>query len=67
MKQIHLLINTDTIQGHPKGSTVPVQTDKNGTATEKFWRDRLRDAEVDNCVEIVKPKTKTKSSKEDTQ
>lgn len=58
MKQILLLINTSTITSHSKGTKVLVPTDKKGTPLEKFWRDRLRDAATDNCVEIVKPKTK---------
>jgi hypothetical protein len=43
---------------------VDVKTDKNGIICNKFWRNRLKDALIDNCVEIVterkKPKEKTK-------
>jgi hypothetical protein len=36
------------------GSTVEVITNINHTPLEKFWRDRLKDAKIDGCVEIVK-------------
>ncbi len=37
--------------------TVTVQTDDSGVPLERFWRKRLKDAETDNCVEVVKPGT----------
>ena len=43
---------------------VSVETDELGTPKSRFWRRRLKDSEVDNCVEIVKPtKTKKKEPK----
>ena len=45
--------------GFEAGREVTVQTDANGVPLEKFWRRRLKDAEIDNCVEVVKlPKPK---------
>ena len=41
---------------------VDVKTDSNGTPLDRFWRKRLKDAEIDGCVEVVKPKS-TKESK----
>lgn len=35
--------------------TVTIQTDDNGVPLERFWRNRLKDAVTDNCVEVVKP------------
>jgi len=40
--------------GYEAGRTVTVQTDASGVPLEKFWRRRLRDAKIDNCVEVVK-------------
>ena len=58
MKIIQLKINKP-IHGHPTGSTVRVKTDDDGVPIEKYWRDRLRDAVIDDCVEIVKATRKT--------
>lgn len=54
-KNITLKINKK-LPGHEAGTTVVIQVDNKSTPTKRFWRDRLRDAEVDNCVEIVKLK-----------
>ncbi len=43
------------MKGYETGRTVTVQTDADGVPLEKFWRRRLRDAKIDNCVEVVKP------------
>lgn len=37
--------------------TLTIQTDASGVPLERFWRKRLKDAETDNCVEVVKPGT----------
>ncbi len=69
MKSIKVKIN-QIIPGHSVGSIISVLTDDKKIPITKFWRDRLRDAETDNCVEIIKdePKkpepAKTKTSKE---
>ena len=43
---------------------VTVQTDSAGVPLERFWRNRLKDAAADNCVEVVKAKKyKQESSK----
>lgn len=41
--------------GYEAGREVTIQTDRNGVPLEKFWRRRIRDAKIDNCVEVVKP------------
>ena len=28
--------------------------DINGLPTDQFWRARLKDSEIDNCIEIIK-------------
>lgn len=48
---------------HPKGEFLEVVTDKAGTPLLAYWRARLRDAETDNCVEIVKDKESKKTNK----
>ena len=42
-----------------KGSIVDLECDKNSIPLDFFWRSRLKDSEIDNCVEII-PQTKTK-------
>lgn len=63
MKSIKLKINK-VIPGYSIGQITTVFTDNNGTPLSKFWRDRLHDAETDNCVEITKTSSKKSSSKE---
>ena len=35
------------------------EVDKKGTPRERWWTNRLKDAKIDGCIEVVK-KTKTK-------
>lgn len=44
---------------------VTVTTDKNGIPLDRFWRNRLKDAETDNCVEVVKASKATKKGEGD--
>lgn len=46
--------------------TVTIETDNSGVPLDKFWRNRLKDAEIDQCVEIVKPKRKRMKNDRDT-
>lgn len=43
--------------GFTKGSTV-IAKEVNGIPAELYWRNRLKDAEIDGCAEIVKSKKK---------
>ena len=44
---------------------VTVKTDENRVPLEKFWRDRLKDAKTDGCVEVVnEPKKLNTKSQE---
>jgi hypothetical protein len=51
--KIKLNVNMGTLR---KGLIVNVLCDKSGTPLDIFWRRRLKDAKIDNCCEIVKPK-----------
>jgi len=35
--------------------TVTIKTNSNGIPLDKFWRNRIKESELDNCVELVKP------------
>ena len=37
----------------PIGAIVDILDDGKGVPKEKFWRNRLRDAKIDNCCEIL--------------
>lgn len=50
------------MMGYEAGRTVSVQTDRNGVPLKKVWRRRLKDAQTDNCVEVVKS-SKSKQEK----
>jgi hypothetical protein len=39
---------------------VTIQTDGNDIPLDKFWRNRLKDAKTDNCVEVIPPTTTRK-------
>ena len=53
-----LKLNCD-LQKHKAGDIITIDTDENGVPLERYWRSRLKDSEIDNCVEIVKPSAKT--------
>ena len=51
--------------GVPHGGKVRVKCDVNGLPFDRFWRNRLRDAETDYCVKVVpvaKIETKAKAA-----
>ncbi len=43
------------LPGFAIGDEVEVDSDQEGTLFDDFWRRRLKDAERDDCCEIVKP------------
>ena len=47
-----------TIGDYGPGSVVSVDADKEGTPLNNIWRRRLKDAETDQCCEIVEPEEK---------
>lgn len=46
---------------HKPGTIIDVDCDENEIPLNHIWRRRLKDAEIDNCCEIVKPKKKSTS------
>jgi len=43
------------MQGYEAGREVTIECDSSGVPLQKFWRRRLKDAKIDNCVEVIKP------------
>jgi len=54
---------TFTLNGIRAGKTGAIDCDETGMPLDKYWRNRLRDAQIDGCVEILKSKTKKKEDK----
>ena len=50
------------VPGYSVGQKIKVEA-RGGIPILKFWRDRLRDAKLDKCIEIVKPKVKLSTEK----
>ena len=58
------------LKGYPAGTILEIPFGANKQPIEKYWEERLKDATIDNCVEICKcepkkEKTKEKSKKYD--
>ncbi len=70
MNNIRIKINKQ-MANHSIGDIVHLDADDNGVPLDFLWRRRLKDAETDNCCEIVKsapnkPVSAPKSIKRDT-
>lgn len=64
-KFINLKINS-SLKAHKIGDIIAVPVDENGNIIDNYWRRRLLDAKIDNCVEIFKEKiAKNKQAKGD--
>ena len=48
-------LKINNVKGYSPGQLVTVQTDGDGIPLDKFWRRRIKDAKIDNCVEAVSP------------
>jgi hypothetical protein len=51
--QIKLNQNLKTPQGQLLKDAIIEINDENGVPTDLFWRNRLKDSAVDNCIEVV--------------
>lgn len=58
--EVKTLKLNSALRGKKKGQIVRIRVDKDGIPIERYWRNRLKDAEIDNCVEFVKKKKKKK-------
>lgn len=67
MKIIKLKLNI-ALRGNVEGTVISVNADEDGVLMDKYWRRRLKDSAVDNCVEIIneiqEQSLKDKKSKE---
>ena len=51
--QIKLNQNLKTPQGQLLKDTIIEINDENGVPTDLFWRNRLKDSAIDNCIEVI--------------
>lgn len=40
--------------------TINIAEDSYGNPADRFWRRRLKDAKIDNCIEVISETTKKK-------
>lgn len=45
-----LKLNTDLLE-HKSGDIIEIKIDKDGVPLDRFWRNRVRDSKIDNCVQ----------------
>ncbi len=50
--KISLKINKP-FSGKKAGDIIEISTDKIGVPLDAYWRNRLKDSEIDNCIEIL--------------
>ncbi len=59
MNMRKLKINITLTKKYKAGDVVNIRCDVNDMPEDAYWRRRLKDSEIDNCVEwVVKPKGK---------
>jgi hypothetical protein len=61
-KTVKIRLNAP-LRGYLKDTELTIQADENSIPSDKYWRDRLTDSAIDNCVEIISSK-KPKAVKE---
>ena len=62
-------VKANKLPGVPPGHVFTISADRYGVPLEEFWRRRFKDAETDNCCEVLsdqpepelKPKSKSKT------
>lgn len=54
-------LNVD-LNSYKKGQVIDVNSE-NGIPTDIYWRKRLREAKIDNCIEVIKKQVKREVSK----
>ncbi|MGR3179834.1 MAG: hypothetical protein ACUZ8E_17480 [Candidatus Anammoxibacter sp.] len=42
------------LKNYPIDHVLEIEVDPRGIPLDRYWRDRIKDAKIDNCVEFVK-------------
>ena len=62
IKKISLKINKPFF-GKKIGDIIEISADKSGIPLDAYWRNRLKDSAIDNCIEIITKNNNNKKSK----
>jgi len=52
MNYVKIKLKKD-IAGHKAGEVIKLETSKNSTVLSSFWRRRIKDSEIDGCVQVI--------------
>lgn len=52
-KKLKIKLNRP-LRGFQTGHEMRINVDKNGIPFDRYWRDRFKDAPIDNCLEVIK-------------
>lgn len=52
------------LRGLRIGNVIKIKVDKDGTIVDRYWRSRMKDSAIDNCVEFVEKKKSIKRKTE---
>lgn len=59
LKKVTLKLNVD-LKELPKGSVFDLSVDRDGVIIDRYWRKRVQDSKIDNCVSVIQPKKQNK-------
>lgn len=62
MQKLKLKINNEALK-KIYGAEIEIEVSKTGIPKERYWRNRIKDAKIDNCVEVVGDKKSTAKAK----
>ena len=62
MKKFKFKLNKD-LNGFKAGRVIGIACDDDGIPLDAFWFRRLKDAKIDNCIELVNEKPAAKEKK----
>lgn len=52
-----------TLHGLEPGGRLKIKVDRDGLPLDRNWRRRMKDSEIDGCIEVVKEKKEKKAKK----
>ena len=67
MKQLFMIklkLNAD-LDGFKSGAIISLPTDREGNIENSFWARRLKDSQVDNCVDVFIENKKSNKKKDE--
>lgn len=52
MEKISIMLNTE-LNGIKSGTILQLDVDSDGIPVQKYWRKRLKDSLIDNCLTVL--------------